>query len=69
MYDTRRIESARGYLEVISRDSCPIAYITDHYGGSIRNPIYLGVYGIHEVVGRTVCAVKEELFSLIESGR
>lgn len=69
MYSTRRINSARGYLEVIHRDDALIAYITDLYGSTPHNPLYVGIFGIHEVSGRTVAAVKEELFSLIESGQ
>lgn len=65
MYDTRRINSARGYLEVISRDNAPIAYITDAYGGDF----YVGIYGIHEIQGRTVAAVKQELFTLLDAGQ
>lgn len=64
-YDTRRISSARGYLEVINRDNAPIAYITDAYGGDF----YVGIYGIHEVQGRTVADVKHELFALLDAGQ
>lgn len=62
-YDTRRINSANGYLEVISRDSAPIAFITDAYGGNS----YVGIYGNHEIQGRTVAAVKHTLFELLEA--
>lgn len=74
---SRRVADVRGYLEFIyhtddDRPDSPtpraVAYITDIYG-SVRNPFYVGVYGIHEVKGRTVAAVKEQLFSLIESGQ
>jgi hypothetical protein len=67
-YYSSRINSACGYLEVIHRDNAPIAYITDAYG-SIRDPLYVGIYGIHEVTGRTVAAVKTELFALLDAGQ
>lgn len=63
MFDSHRISSAKGYLEIIRQDEQNIAYITDIYGP------YVAVYGIHEVVGRTVAEVKAELFGLIESGQ
>lgn len=65
MYHTRRINSARGYLEVISCGDAPIAYITDAYGGDF----YVGIYGIHEIQGRTVADVKQELFTLLDAGQ
>lgn len=68
-YSTRRINSARGYLEVIHRDDAPIAYITDLYGSTTHKPLYVGIYGIHEIQGRTVADVKHELFSLLDSGQ
>lgn len=64
MYSTRRINSARGYLEVIHRDNAPVAYITDAYGD-----FFVGIYGIHEIQGRTVAAVKQELFALLDAGQ
>lgn len=74
-FDSRRVPEARGYLEFIYRTDddrpdgpTPVAYITDIYGTILR-PFYVGFYGIHEVKGRTVCAVKEQLFALIESGQ
>jgi hypothetical protein len=63
MIDSHRISSARGYLEIIRQDGRDVAYVTDIYGP------YVGVYGVHEVVGRTVADVKTELFGLIESGQ
>lgn len=68
MYDSHRISSARGYLEIIRQDDRDIAYVTDIYGTPSR-PCYVGVYGIHEVAGRTVADVKTELFKLIEAGQ
>lgn len=69
---TRRLDVS-GYLEYIyaiepDASQRAIAYITDIYG-TIRKPHYCGVYGIHVVEGSTVCAVKEQLFSLIEDGQ
>lgn len=76
-FDSRRVSSARGYLELIWRSDIErpkgatpqaIACITDIYG-SVRRPFYVGMYGIHEVQGCTVAAVKEQLFALIEAGQ
>jgi len=76
-FDSRRISGASGYLELIWRSDVgrpdgaipqAIAVITDIYG-SARHPFYVGIYGIHEVTGPSVALVKEELFSLIESGQ
>lgn len=67
-YDSRRISSARGYLEIIRQDGRDIAYVTDIYGTESQT-CYVGVYGIHEVAGRTVADVKTELFKLIEAGQ
>ena len=67
-YNSHRISSARGYLEIIRQDGRDIAYVTDIYGTESR-PYYVGVYGINEVAGRTVADVKAELFELIEAGQ
>lgn len=77
--ESKRLASAPRYLELIWRTDIPrhpqdrivpdaVAYITDIYG-TPRDPWYCGYYGIHEVSGPTVAAVKEQLFSLIESGQ
>lgn len=70
-FDSRRA-TCPGYLEFIWRTDVPrepgvnpqaIAYITEIDGA------FHGCYGIHTVAGRTVHAVKTELFSLIEAGQ
>lgn len=76
-FDSRRVEKAKGYLEFIwpidpsrPKGTTPqaIAYIRDFYRGK-QTKHFWGFYGIHEVKGETVAAVKEELFSLIEAGQ
>ena len=67
-YNSHRISSARGYLEIIRQDGRDIAYVTDIYGTESQT-CYVGVYGNREVVGRTVADVKNELFKLIEAGQ
>jgi hypothetical protein len=70
-FDSRRA-TCPGYLEFIWRTDIErpagtnpqaIAYITEIDGA------FHGCYGIHTVAGRTVHAVKTELFSLIEAGQ
>lgn len=68
-FNTKRAD-CDGYLELIWRTDLEgsyqqLAYITDQYG-TIRKPWYVGFYGIFEVSGPTVAAVKQELFSIIE---
>ena len=75
-FDSRRADTD-GYLEFIwpidpsrPKGTTPqaIAYITDFYRGK-RSKHFWGFYGIHEVKGETVAAVKQELFDLIEAGQ
>lgn len=65
--ESHRVHSANGYLELIREQGAIrfLAHITDHYGSNR----YVGIYGIHEVIGGTVADVKAELFRLIESGQ
>jgi len=67
--ESHRVQSANGYLELIREQGASrfIAHITDYY--YLGPDWYVGIYGIHEVIGRTVSDVKVELFRLIMSGQ